>query len=118
MTHDRSAEQTRAEHDRVLGSTLGPLYSALCNEVTWVHAKWMQFRILFADSPERIDLLNQVAGFFFRMIQDVLWEDVILHLARLTDPPQSGPGKHNLTLKRRPDAISDQALSVEIAKLV
>ncbi len=117
MENDRTAEQLREEYDRVLGPTLAPLYSALKNEVIWVHAKWKQFGILFVDSPERIDLLNQVAGFFFRMIQDVLWEDTILHLTRLTDPPRSS-GRDNLTLRRLPGAISDPSLSKVIAPLV
>lgn len=99
MAENKTAEQVRNEHLQVLGPTLGPLYHALYNEVTWLHAKWKQYRLLFAESQERVDLLNDVAGFFFLLIQDVLWEDIILHIARLTDPPQS-VGKDNLTLLR------------------
>ena len=117
MAENKTAEQVQGEHLRALGPTLGPLYHALYNEVTWLHAKWQQYRILFADSSERVDLLNGVAGFFFHVIQDVLWKDVVLHIARLTDPPQS-VGKDNLTLLRLSAAIQAPALSVEIANLV
>lgn len=117
MAETKTADQVRDEHLQVLGPTLGPLYHALYNEVTWLHAKWKQYRILFAESPERIELLNSVAGFFFRVIQDVLWQDVVLHLARLTDPPQS-MGKDNLTLLRLPGAVQQPALSRELAILV
>jgi hypothetical protein len=113
---DSKTEQVRDEHLKVLGPTLGPLYHALYDEATWLHAKWQQYRILFAESSERIELLNDVAGFFFRVIQDVLWEDIILHIARLTDPPQS-VGKDNLTLLRLTDAV-ESTLSPEIAILV
>jgi hypothetical protein len=27
-----------------------------------------------------------------RVVQDALWDDVLLHVARLTDPPKSGKG--------------------------
>jgi hypothetical protein len=101
----------------VLGPILGPLYRGLCQEVTWLHAKWKQYRILFAESPERIAILNEAAGFFFHVIQDVLWEDVVLHIARLTDRPTSA-GKDNLTLLRLEGAVSDRVLSAEIAVLV
>ncbi len=117
MAENKTAEQVRDEHLQVLGPTLGPLYNALYNEVTWLHAKWNQYRILFAESPERIELLNGVAGFFFRVIQDVLWEDMVLHIARLTDQPKSAQ-KDNLTLLRLAAAVQAPALSREIEKLV
>jgi hypothetical protein len=117
MAERKSAEQVLAEHVKVLGPQLGPLYNALYSEVVWLHAKWKQYRILYGDSPERIELLNSVAGFFFRVIQDVLWEDIVLHLARLTDPPQS-MGRDNLTLLRLPGAIQEPPLSGELATLI
>jgi hypothetical protein len=116
MAQSKTAQQVRDEHLSVLGPDLGSLYHALYNEVTWLHAKWNQYRILFAESPGRIELLNDVAGFFFGVIQDVLLEDVVLHLARLTDPPQS-VGKDNLTLSRLAETVKEPALSVEVKNL-
>jgi hypothetical protein len=117
MAQHKTADQVRDEHLRTLGPALGPLYDALYNEVTWLHAKWNQYRILFAESPERVDLLNRVAGFFFRMIQNVLWEDVLMHIARLTDQPKSA-GKNNLTLLRLSAAVEEPELSSEIESSV
>jgi hypothetical protein len=91
-------EQVKDEHVRVLGAHLGPVYYALYNQVAWLHAKWIQYRALFGHSPERVDLLNGVAPSLFHLIQDVLWKDVLLHIARLTDPAKSA-GKDNLTLR-------------------
>jgi hypothetical protein len=116
MDQNKTADQVRGERLQVLGSELGPLYDALCDEVTWLYAKWNQYRMLFAKSPGRIELLNYVAGFFFRVIHDVLWEDVVLHIARLTDPPQS-VGKDNLTLLRLAEAVKEPALSLELKNL-
>jgi hypothetical protein len=64
------------EYLKALGPELGAIYQALCNDVSWLHFKWKQYRILFAGSPERIDLLNGVAGAFFFIIQEVLHDDV------------------------------------------
>jgi hypothetical protein len=63
MARYKSAEEVEQEHLQAMGSTLGPLYHAVYNDVVWLHAKWQQFRKLF-DSPENVDLLNHVAGFF------------------------------------------------------
>lgn len=111
-----SAEEVEADHLRVLGPQLGVLWHALYNEVVWLHAKWKQYRHLYA-STENVDLLNETAGFFFGVVQKIMWEDAVLHLARLTDPPRS-MGKENLTLRRLAEAIEDAALSARVTALV
>jgi hypothetical protein len=60
--------------------------------------KWGEYVELFGTKPSRIDLRNRAAGGFFRVVQDGLWEDVLLHVARLTDAPRSG-GRANLTIR-------------------
>lgn len=117
MARRKSPEQIQEQHLATLGPGLGPDYHALYNEVTWLHAKWQQYRILFAESAERIELLNSVSGFFFQVIRDVLWNDVLLHLARLTDPPQSMQ-KNNLTIRRLPALIDHAKLSDEVRALI
>ena len=57
--------------------------------------KWEEYLELFGKTSSRIHLLNQSAPVFFKIVQDSLWENIILHLARLTDPPKSA-GKNNL----------------------
>ena len=66
MAEKKTAMHDRDEYVQILGPTLGSLYHALSSEVTWLHAKWGQYRILFAESGERIDLLNGVPGTFGR----------------------------------------------------
>jgi hypothetical protein len=75
--------------------------------------QWNQYRQLYGHSPERVAFLNEVAGHFFGMVQDVLLDDVLLHLTRLTDPP-----KRNLTLKRLFGFAPDPALGAELDRLV
>jgi hypothetical protein len=47
----------------------------------------------------------------------MMWEDVLLHLCRITDPIKT-MGHDNLTVMRIPDAIPDQAFRDEIKSLV
>ena len=51
----------------------------------------------------RFSLLNAIAGGSFTWdIQNILWEDLLLRVCRLTDPIESGRGKPNLTVNRLP----------------
>jgi hypothetical protein len=120
MPDRQTADEIREQHLRDMGSDLGAVYNVLTNDVTWLHAKWEQYRALFAKSERRIDLLNETAGYLFRLIQDTLFEDVVLGLARLTDPIQTGRGakqQENLTLQRLPTLVPDPALSSEVTAL-
>lgn len=119
MPDHKTADEVEAERLAVLGPELGPLFHALDNEVSWLHAKWKQFRHLYA-TPETVDLLNEAAGFFFRVVQDMMWEDAVLHVTRLTDPPSTGRKhkKHNLTLLRLPPAIALAELSTRVGGFV
>ena len=67
----------------------------LRNLHAYIEIKWAEYKELFGTSPRRIELLNSAAGLFFRILQDTLWEDALLHLCRLTDPAKMH-GKENL----------------------
>jgi hypothetical protein len=75
------------------------IYDELRSEITWLHGRWLTHRELFAESPKRIELLNEAAGTFFYIIQEVLLDEVQVCLSKLTDPASSG--KHdNLSLEQ------------------
>jgi hypothetical protein len=90
-------EEAKTHYIEKMGRALGEQYSALWQEVAWLYIKWGDYVELFGTKPSRVDLLNQAAPAFFRIIQDSLWEDILLHLCRLTDPSRS-MGKSNLTI--------------------
>jgi len=117
MARYMTGEEVENEHLQVLGPELGRLYHRLYNECAWLQIKWAQYVELFGSKSERIDLLNRAAALFFRVVQDSLWEDTLMHLARLTDPEQSGPGKENLTLRRLPALVCDE-LRDDVGSLV
>jgi hypothetical protein len=68
-------------------------------------------------SQERVDLLNAAAPAFFHELQRMIWEDVLLHLCRITDPIKT-MGHDNLTIMRLPNAIPDLALRAVVKPLV
>ena len=109
--------ERRAEYVRTMGPDLGLLYHELEEEVDWLQQKWNDFRELFANGPERIEVLNTVAPNFFCMLHKLMFEDAMLHLCRLTDSPQTKvrvgkrvETRHNLTVMALADLISDAAL--------
>lgn len=112
-----TAEQVRTRSITMMPVPLGEIYYALHNEVVWLYLKWKAFRALFARSPETIKLLNVAAPAFFHELQRMMWEDILLHLCRLTDPPQS-MGHDNLTVRRLPDSIPDANLQNQVRPLV
>ncbi|MFB3917100.1 MAG: hypothetical protein ACE14M_10250 [Terriglobales bacterium] len=105
MSSDQTEQQVHHDYVAGMGSELGNVFFRLRNECVMLHWKWEEFVALFGTRPERIELLNRAAGAFFWVVQDTLWDDVLLRIARLTDPPQSR-GKYNLTLARLTELVA------------
>ena len=112
----QSAEEGKAEQVKAMGEQLGTLYHALWQEVVWLIVKWGEYVELFGKKSSRVALLNKAAPALFRIVQDSLWEDVLLHIARLTDPPES-VGKSNLSIQRLPAAIEHPETRAEVEDL-
>jgi hypothetical protein len=117
MPSSTNSTDIKQDHICKLGPIFGAHYNALYNEVAWLHVRWKQYKELFGTSPTRIEILNQAAGLFFRIVQDGLWEDTLLHLTRLTAPCKSR-GKENLTIQALPQLIIDIEFQKEIVVLV
>ena len=113
----KSAEQVAESYAQSMGAELGAVFHALSTELTWVHWRWQQYRILFGDKESRLDMLNDAAPFFFRVVQDVFFDDTLLGIARLAGPPQT-IGKQNLAITRLPLLIKDSLLQAEVTDLV
>ena len=113
----RTAEESKTDHIDGMGEELGRLYDALWQEVAWLHMKWREYVTLFGTSPARIELLNKAAPSFFRVIQNSLWEGVLLHIARLTDSPRS-MGKHNLSFRQFATISLHPDIAPQIEKLM
>ncbi|MDA3936904.1 MAG: hypothetical protein PF636_08655 [Actinomycetota bacterium] len=99
------------------GPALGPVYSALSSEVLWLYTKWLEYRELYAGSSDRIQLLNDSASHYFWMTQHVMWRDILLHIARLTDPPHQGANV-NLSLLSLPEVVEDVDMRVRVEAIL
>jgi hypothetical protein len=119
MTHSNvnTAAQIREQNIAKMGIELGELYTALWQQLNWLHRKWGDYVALFGTKPERIDLLNRAASDFFGTVQTSLWEDALLHLARITDSPKSA-GKANLTFRRLPELIEREEVRAKVNGLL
>ena len=117
MADSQTPDEVKAERIEKLGATLGPVFHALSDDIAWLHVKWAEFRELFGGSQERIDLLNSSAGLFFYILHDTLWDDALLHIARLTDPVEMR-GKRNLTIKALPELCGEPKLRARVIDLV
>lgn len=83
------------------------LFDVLSNDLSWLNIRWTTYRMLYGKTPERIQLLNEAAAGFFFVVQESLYDDVVLNICRLSDPPTSGRNgaQMNLTLRRLADVI-------------
>ena len=106
----------RQHYVEKMGAELGPLFHATSSELSWMHWRWKQFRILFGEKPARLELLNQAAPFFFETVRQSLFEFTLLGIARLVGPPKS-VGKANLSLQLIPP-LCDPNLRDDVQTLV
>ena len=117
MSRTKTAEEAKREYFGAMGEPLGKQFHALWQEVEWLHIKWDEYVELFGTKPSRIELLKRAAPRFFGVVQDLLWEETILHIARLTDPPKQGKYE-NLTIKALPALMDDGGLKKSVQYLV
>ncbi|MER9936508.1 hypothetical protein [Mesorhizobium sp. M0088] len=106
----RTAAESRADYEQVMGPDLGAIYAELVQELCNIYVVWGQYKILFGIKQSRVDLLNKAGGTFIRVAQDCIFDQVILAIARLTDKPEIA-GKQTLTVRRLATLISDAALA-------
>jgi hypothetical protein len=111
------AEESKQRNIAKMGEELGTQYSLLWQEVALLHRNWEQYVVLFGTKPSRIELLNESAPYFFRMLQDDLWDVTLLHIARLTDPPKTGK-KENLTIQNFFELVEDETTKETLARLL
>lgn len=112
----RSMDEVLADYVLAMGPQLGSSFFALHRKLIELHILWQQYRQLFGSEPETVHLLNRTSGLFFKIVQDELWDSVLLGISRMTDPPKT-VGKKNLTLQSLPELIPDAKLRIEVEAL-
>ena len=89
-----------------LGSQVGDEFYRLY--VYWLEAsvEFQEYGKLY-DDKGNVDLLNAIGSQFFGNIQLMMQDSLILHLTRLTDPPESGRGYKNVSLLMLPKHLEE-----------
>ena len=82
-----------------LSAESAKLVEAIENQITELHTEWKMLLQLFGVSREQSEFLKEVAGGFFETVYNTFVRDILLGIARLTDPC-STHRKDNLVLKR------------------
>lgn len=117
---DRTADEAKADNVAKMGKELGEVYSALWQETTLLYQRWLVYRDLFGAKRERVDLLNRAAPDFFRTVQDVLLESIVLHIARMVDRHETfgNKSKSNLSLQTISQLVADPAVQSAVDEAV
>jgi hypothetical protein len=96
---------TQAKYVAHMGERLGKRFDELWKDLAWLNVKWAQYTELFCSNRGRVDLLNETAPVFFRIVQDTLLEDVLLHVARLTEHSRPKGRNEKLTIHTLPALV-------------
>jgi len=116
MSRSSPAQEVKQQYLDAMGPDLGPLFYRFWNECASLYWKWGEYLVLFGTDPARVEILNAAAGKFFRIVQDTVWEGILLHIARLVDRPETF-GHPNLTLQRLPGLV-DSAIKTKTEQLL
>lgn len=116
MTND----ERRTELLGAMGAELGNLYHKLESELAWLMRKHQELGDLFSEDDAQVALLNRVASNFFYFLERMYFESALLHIARLTDPPQTGGRgpQTNLSVQALPLAVTDSTLRTQVQSAV
>lgn len=77
-------------HPTPMPEALAVTFEQLSSDTVWLHARWILYRQLFGTNERRVELLNRVAPYFFHEVQQILADDCLLALCRLTDRLSTG----------------------------
>lgn len=109
----KTAREIKKEMVEKLGEDFGSLLYSLHNEIIWLTFRWTEFKELYGTKETRIELMNETAPLLFYMIQKVFWENLLVGVCRITDPPKTS-GKKNMTIRSLPNFLTDRDFKIQI----
>ena len=116
MTSTRSMSEVQAEYIALMGNDLGSDFWGLHRKLIELHIVWQQYQQLFGTDAATVDLLNRTSSLFFKVVQDEIWDSVLLGISRMTDPAQTHKNK-NLTIQSLPPKLVEEPLRTEVQTL-
>ncbi len=97
MGRPQSPEEVKQDHLSKLGLELGTAFHTIWNEVLNMHLKWTEFESLFG-SEENVSLMHQISPNFFFILRNLLFNDIVMGITRLTQKKIDRIGNERLTL--------------------
>lgn len=88
-----------------MGPDLGARFDRFHQETCWLNLKWIEYKSLYGHSEERLNTIYKISRHFFQVIEETLWQDVVLNISRMTAPIKSR-GKPNLTIRILPGLVN------------
>ena len=114
---NRTGEELLEHHKTQLGSEFGTAFHGLYSEWAWGLIRLNEYRELFS-REEDVVLLNALTGGAFTWdIQRIFWDDLLLRVCRLTDPPEMGSNR-NLSVGSLTSFVNDEELHLEVSACV
>lgn len=110
--HDTNAWHGTEQQLPAMEPGVSEAVTILSAQLVELHVIWDQFFALYADAST-VAVLNRNSGLFFKIVQDVLWDRVLLGICRLLDPDVKGRDK-NLTLRSLPPLITDVEFKAKV----
>lgn len=117
MTRTFTPEEAKQNYINIMGNELGEVYNELWQDVSRLHIEWREYVELFGTKPLRVNLLNKAAPQFFYIIEKSLWDTILVHITRLTDPPQS-MNRKNLSLQQLKGLIDVSELNDKLSQSI
>jgi len=107
-------ENETLERDKeTLGCELGTLYNTLKNVMLYLQSKFQLYDKLYG-TEFSIKTLNNFSSEFFGIIQDILFDDIILHLNKLFDSSKGKGDKKVLNFNCLLELITEETLKVKV----
>ncbi|MGJ8610123.1 MAG: hypothetical protein ACSHWY_03445 [Octadecabacter sp.] len=90
-------DEIAADYIKEFGETDGLLVHRLTSSVSQLILQWRMFLFFYCGPSERVDVLNEASGLTAKTLQNLLWDNTILTVRRLTDSEKSR-GEINVSL--------------------
>ena len=108
------SEKRKQEYEKKLGEEFGTVLYEVENDWLTGLVRLKEYRVLF--NEDAVKLLNAVGGAFMWDVQQIFWQDLLLHVTRLTDPARM-QNHENLSVQALPAFCEQPALQEKYPKL-
>lgn len=119
MGKTMNSEEIRLELINDMGEDLGTVFYHLRNRLLDCFFLWQDYKTLYFDKKERVEILNNAAAQFFGRIQKILQDKVVLDLCKLSDPAgikKNGEELYNISYNRVMELVTE-SLHEEMAEV-